>query len=236
MPSVCPGCGASFSYAGMTNHLSQTQNPPCKAIYQAQFSYDPPTPNPSPSPEPSHFAGDFFGDDYGPDDFTWDETWDGSVDLDVPASDDECDSQADDDDFLEPAWEQPLDPTVASNSEEDDDGSDMETDLSTPVDHCQRSAHASVRGPLYIDKFAAEYPRAQAGSRVGVDMDSNSRYGAALLDQMATWAPFKSRIDWEVARWAKLRGPSSTAFSELLSIDGVSLKCPLGCFSSHILL
>ncbi|KAJ4471753.1 hypothetical protein C8J55DRAFT_375236, partial [Lentinula edodes] len=35
------------------------------------------------------------------------------------------------------------------------------------------------------------------------------------------WAPFQSRIDWEVARWAKMRGPSSTAFSELLEIDGV---------------
>jgi len=36
------------------------------------------------------------------------------------------------------------------------------------------------------------------------------------------WAPFSTRRDWEVARWAKLRGPSSTALSELLEIDGVS--------------
>lgn len=35
------------------------------------------------------------------------------------------------------------------------------------------------------------------------------------------WAPFLTRRDWEVARWAKLRGPSSTALSELLKIDGV---------------
>ncbi|KAF9474258.1 hypothetical protein BDN70DRAFT_815973 [Pholiota conissans] len=28
-------------------------------------------------------------------------------------------------------------------------------------------------------------------------------------------------MEWEVARWAKLRGPGSTAFSELLEIDGV---------------
>ncbi|KAJ3752644.1 hypothetical protein EV360DRAFT_54847 [Lentinula raphanica] len=36
------------------------------------------------------------------------------------------------------------------------------------------------------------------------------------------WAPFISRMDWEVARWAKLRGSGSTAFSDLLAIEGVS--------------
>ncbi|KAJ3818442.1 hypothetical protein F5880DRAFT_1491390 [Lentinula raphanica] len=36
------------------------------------------------------------------------------------------------------------------------------------------------------------------------------------------WSPFISRIDWEVARWAKLRGTGSTAFTELLAIKGVS--------------
>ena len=36
------------------------------------------------------------------------------------------------------------------------------------------------------------------------------------------WAPFSSRTEWELARWAKFRGPSAGAFSELLKIDGVS--------------
>ncbi|KAJ3846903.1 hypothetical protein EV368DRAFT_76920 [Lentinula lateritia] len=35
------------------------------------------------------------------------------------------------------------------------------------------------------------------------------------------WAPFMSRVDWEIAQWVKMRGPSSTAFSELLKIKGV---------------
>ncbi|KAJ7768780.1 hypothetical protein B0H14DRAFT_2539331 [Mycena olivaceomarginata] len=35
------------------------------------------------------------------------------------------------------------------------------------------------------------------------------------------WAPFKSRTDWAVARWAKLRGSTSTAFSDLLAIEGL---------------
>ena len=36
------------------------------------------------------------------------------------------------------------------------------------------------------------------------------------------WAPFSTRMEWEIAQWAKLRGPSSTALTELLKIDGVS--------------
>jgi hypothetical protein len=36
------------------------------------------------------------------------------------------------------------------------------------------------------------------------------------------WAPFASKMDWEVAKWAKLQGAGSTAFSDLLVIDGVS--------------
>ena len=35
------------------------------------------------------------------------------------------------------------------------------------------------------------------------------------------YAPFASRLDWEVAEWAKLRGPSATALTELLKIEGV---------------
>jgi hypothetical protein len=36
------------------------------------------------------------------------------------------------------------------------------------------------------------------------------------------YAPFGSKMEWEIAKWAKLRGPSSTAFTELMAIDGVS--------------
>ncbi|KAI0712890.1 hypothetical protein C8Q72DRAFT_787768 [Fomitopsis betulina] len=35
------------------------------------------------------------------------------------------------------------------------------------------------------------------------------------------YAPFTSRLDWEIAQWAKLRGPGSTAFSDLLAIEEV---------------
>jgi hypothetical protein len=54
---------------------------------------------------------------------------------------------------------------------------------------------------------------------------SYETYHHALANSNAVpnvWAPFTSKIDWEIAKWAKLRGPGSTALSELLRIEGVS--------------
>ncbi|KXN83336.1 hypothetical protein AN958_01554, partial [Leucoagaricus sp. SymC.cos] len=41
------------------------------------------------------------------------------------------------------------------------------------------------------------------------------------------WAPFASKMDWKVARWAKLHRSGSTAVSELLSIEGLQDKLNL---------
>ncbi|KAF8220705.1 hypothetical protein L208DRAFT_1188589, partial [Tricholoma matsutake] len=46
-------------------------------------------------------------------------------------------------------------------------------------------------------------------------------YSAAINGLANPWAPFSSRIDWEIAKWAKLCGAGSTAFSDLLAIEGV---------------
>ncbi|THU83771.1 hypothetical protein K435DRAFT_688905 [Dendrothele bispora CBS 962.96] len=46
------------------------------------------------------------------------------------------------------------------------------------------------------------------------------------------WAPFTSRIDWEVARWGKTRNVGSTSFSDLLAIEGVAEKLGLSFSSS----
>ncbi|KAG2047073.1 hypothetical protein BDR06DRAFT_985326 [Suillus hirtellus] len=63
---------------------------------------------------------------------------------------------------------------------------------------------------------------------------SNGPIGWELLHLVKTsnpayniYAPFTSKLDWEMARWAKLQGSSSTAFSELVSIEGLSEKIGL---------
>ena len=41
-------------------------------------------------------------------------------------------------------------------------------------------------------------------------------------DSESIWAPFRSQCDWQVAHWAKMRGPTSSAFTDLLAIPEVS--------------
>lgn len=80
-----------------------------------------------------------------------------------------------------------------------------------------------------IDRF----PNGSAGAPI-----SGARGGSSMEDtgseglQGSTWAPFSSQCDWEIARWAKMRGPSSSAFSELLAIPEVR-TIPFFLFSCH---
>jgi hypothetical protein len=50
------------------------------------------------------------------------------------------------------------------------------------------------------------------------------------------WAPFQSQLDWDVARWVKLRSGSSTAVSELLAIPGVCASNLLYYVSNFIVI
>ena len=74
--------------------------------------------------------------------------------------------------------------------------------------------------PVYVTKFGG-----QAGKPVCTNVnDGYSNYVEQLETggQENIWVPFASKMEWEVAQWAKLHGPGSTAFSELLAIEGVS--------------
>jgi hypothetical protein len=80
----------------------------------------------------------------------------------------------------------------------------------------RKAVENSLRQPIVVDHF----PSALAGAPI----DSNQKHSISDSHPNNPYAPFASRLDWEVARWAKLRGPSSTAISELLSIPGVSYQ------------
>ncbi|KAI9432312.1 hypothetical protein BJY52DRAFT_1132789 [Lactarius psammicola] len=80
-------------------------------------------------------------------------------------------------------------------------------------------------GPPYIERFPSE----QAGAPIpnlgkGVPGYKQLR---AILGLGNIWSPFQSQCDWEFAQWAKQRGPTSSAVSELLAIDGVVEKLGL---------
>ena len=99
---------------------------------------------------------------------------------------------------------------------------EYEEDVETTGDYQPPSQSSPI-----IEKFAGS-----AGEPVtSTSANANMAYQAALgssLDPANPFSPFKSKLDWEVAEWAKLLGPSETSFTKLLAIDQVSdfLHCP----------
>ena len=72
--------------------------------------------------------------------------------------------------------------------------------------------------PVFVTHFPFGSPGAPVTSaQQGTSIYHSSR--EAFGDSV--WAPFCSQCDWEVARWAKMWGPSSSAMEELLAIPGV---------------
>lgn len=80
----------------------------------------------------------------------------------------------------------------------------------------------ALRQPTVIDRF----PSASAGAPVATVLEPSfpSQYDKGVNSHDNLYTPFSSRLDWEVARWAKLRGPGSNALTELLRIDGVRVQ------------
>jgi hypothetical protein len=81
-------------------------------------------------------------------------------------------------------------------------------------------AETKLKKKPYIVKFT----KGKAGATyINPDcVDQNTAYTSQIGIQDNSFSPFCSKIEWEVALWAKTRGPSSTAFTELMSIEGVS--------------
>lgn len=88
-----------------------------------------------------------------------------------------------------------------------------------------RSAEDPLRHAhnIKIVRYSDKHPTKRAGGTLGRKNATDVDYKAGLAASASNpWAPFTSQVDWEVARWAKLRGAGSTAFSDLLAIEGVS--------------
>lgn len=245
MPQItCPACDKQLaSITGYSQHLAKTTNPDCHALYLSsrQFAPDPPNEGDIDAPDPDHamFEGDFFGT-YAEDELAW------------PGSDDEEHLDEDDlgydigpgdhDEWEPPAavpvppspatpahgehhdidghdhWEPPVAPVPAHNDAFHPPTADQGQDARHMA---QQRLHEHEQAPTIV-----RYPDIRAGQPVDVvKQPSNATYHAQLDDSSADniYAPFASKLDWDMARWAKLRGSSSTAFSELVSIEGVSL-------------
>lgn len=162
--------------------------------------------------------GDFFGDykDYSPEEFGL-----------APAEDDEeilyhnGDSDDDEDIHDNGGYEISLEPNrfpnpTLSNSNDEENGQDN----TQPASRLRGGAEIELKNKPYIVKFS----KGKAGAvYTNHDcIDGNTAYISRISNPENPFSPFSSKIDWEIAHWAKTRGPSSTAFMELMSIEGVS--------------
>jgi hypothetical protein len=263
MPIVCPGCHKSYTTTAWSHHLFKSRRPECRAIYEQQQSY---LPGANPSDEemlsdsgdrdgsPKQFQGDFFGNDYDSDDFPG---WDADGDSIASSADaDEIRWNDDRSDFDNDSSESESD----SESDSSSDGSDVDIEP-PPV-----PAHATTSGPtqtpdpdpmddergrpltaeerrqaeedVWVRPVVQEFP-----GRAGEVIDESVRsgyegYKSQIGADAATnpYAPFESKLDWEFAKWAKLRGPGSTAVTELMGIDDVCSNNFINIINTELIL
>ncbi|THU92309.1 hypothetical protein K435DRAFT_820522 [Dendrothele bispora CBS 962.96] len=184
-------------------------------------------------------TGDYFGDyntlDPDVDIATVDENEDHFVPS-YPGGDSDnsgsCSDEGDDDTTDdEEGWELPVDITDAGLSRSPSpellfpDGFLEEPAKLPPACPPLPTQHHDIQEP-----FIESYPDSRAGapllSQTSFTSD-HQRYEQGIGRKTNIWAPFQSEIDWRIAKWAKMRGPSSTSFTELLAIDGVCEKLGL---------
>ncbi|KAJ8509360.1 hypothetical protein ONZ45_g8474 [Pleurotus djamor] len=228
---IC-GCGQVFAHSGIRQHQRASIDPICQSqavpdIYPSEISQQEPLPHEQPQDtynEASRFLdinfdpqGDYFGD--------YDDLNDPDEAVDL--ADQESSTQNGDD------------------NEDLDGQATMDEEMGLEAERTERPALGDtiiedngnleevtpmrLRGGAEVDlqkkPFIVRYPGEKAGKvykEGGGDM--NTKYNVSSGGNENPYHPFKSKIDWEVAHWAKTRGPSSTAFTELMQIEGVAEK------------
>ncbi|KAI0733010.1 hypothetical protein BC629DRAFT_1586009 [Irpex lacteus] len=195
---------------------------------------------------PVHFEGDFFGTDYTERDFAWRD--------DEPANRQREPQQSEvvtHPDHIELAHmtyheEEGAGEHEEQGENEEDDGDYDDDNLDVDIEGYWepsweepplRIAEAGEDHRPFIQKFPGRASAPQTDPVIGCT--SNKTYEAALkgscmLDDENPYAPFASKLDWEVAKWAKLRGPSATAFTELLGIEKIHEKLDLSYKNSLV--
>ncbi|EIM79496.1 uncharacterized protein STEHIDRAFT_69427 [Stereum hirsutum FP-91666 SS1] len=109
-------------------------------------------------------------------------------------------------------------PSLSSSSSQSTDGLSEEFGRVLDDDELQR-IHEQLSSKPVVEKF----PNHLGNPGAPVSRDHRHAYERsrdALEDDNNVYAPLSSQLEWDFARWAKLRGPSSTALTELLKIEG----------------
>ncbi|KAG6907625.1 hypothetical protein DXG01_008161 [Tephrocybe rancida] len=161
---------------------------------------------------------------------------DNDVETTSETLDEGLDSDIDDDDNLFEAqdvqYEGGLEPLRAQSSTTISEEQDMD-DNQSPAARIRGGVEERLSNKPFVVKFVSQ----TAGAIYSQDaiQTENEKYGANLNNVHNPFAPFASQLEWEIAKWATLRGPSSTAFTELMNIDGVAEKLGLSFSNTRTL-
>jgi hypothetical protein len=236
-PKRCPGCLKTFS--SQRAHLSQTLSPLCRQLAKRRKSsrlhfFYVPTPqrnllnsNPNP-PSPVLSSPSIISLDMSPSPEQEDNQSPNQGISQTPGSDgthsewddDESDDEGVDPESSLPGWEPPA-PNNTDNTSVSSDN--MDADASSPSIPLE-----DLHDRTWVTPQVVKFPGSHAGKPVRSADSTNNIYATLLGEGSSSnpYSPFASRIDWEAAKWAKLRGPSSTSFAELLDIKGVPILHP----------
>lgn len=240
MPAVqqCPGCLKTFT--SQAAHLSQTTNPLCQRIANIRRSHRhshsvTQRPLSSNSRLPLKLRGSSTSPQDGPlsslpsphsplipqnpSPTTSSQSTSRSSSVSIP------DNDADEEEIIDDSlaekdlmgWEPPVGENCGSET-----GSNDPRESHSP-EPPEDTHPEDVRQRAWTIPKVVRFPNSRAGQPVGTALPTHEAYATSLANPSSTnpYMPFASKIDWEVAQWAKLRGPSATSFGELLKIDGV---------------
>lgn len=86
-----------------------------------------------------------------------------------------------------------------------------------------------LRERTWVRPKVVPFPNPRAGKPVHSANSTNNAYATLLGNNSDSnpFHPFASKLDWEVAKWAKLQGPSSSSLKDLLKIEGVKWFTPM---------
>ncbi|KAM6493555.1 hypothetical protein JOM56_011689 [Amanita muscaria] len=230
MSARCQGCHESVKRSGLSQHCLRSYNPQCKQYLARLRSAEAPISDPvnthgaSDAMEVEAVTGEYEPEDHHPipnELIPLDVTMETDLDLDVQhdGTDDEDGNAiestwqiAEEEGGLEPIRNLTPPPEISVDAPQNAPGS-------TSSDDRRAGAEQALERRPHIMKYS---DRAAGAVYSTSGWTENQNYEGQIADSQSNpYAPFASKLDWEFAKWAKTRGPSSSAFTELMAIDGV---------------
>jgi len=120
---------------------------------------------------------------------------------------------------------------------------DQLTDDETPADLTPQPDQTDSEGRDQADAVDLEsrvvvepFPSGRPGAPITGRAQGPTAYDSQAASMSSPWAPFRSQLDWDVARWVNLRGRTSSAVMELLAIPGVCILDLIYCVSNLLVI